>query len=314
MKIIFFGLGSIGLRHAVLLQKLKKFELYAYRSSRRRRKNELGITEVMDWKKVEEIKPNIAFVTNPTFLHIDTALKCAQRGMHLFIEKPLGSDIRNLNKLLKTIEDQKLTTYVAYVLRFHPVIRKIKAYLKRYHFLHMRVKTTSCLHRWRQKSNPRRHYSGQMKLGGGVIYELSHEFDYVQHLLGDIEKIHGQFGKRSHLTHDAEDYADILLETRNGPVNVHINFLSQRVQRTIEVDFREKCIEGDLVHNRILEYQDGKLTKIHRLGGNMQDCYTAQMVYFLANINNRGLMNNVVEATQLFKKIYAFKNKGRYDN
>src|SRR3989338_5381572 len=120
MKVIFFGLGSIGLRHARILKKKKKHKLYAYRTYKGQKNSALGIEELTSWKEIDRIHPDVAFITNPTNLHISTAIRCAQRGMQLLIEKPLDSEIKNLPKFLRVVSQKKLTAYVAYVLRFHP--------------------------------------------------------------------------------------------------------------------------------------------------------------------------------------------------
>src|SRR3989344_5974566 len=143
MKIIFFGLGSIGQRHAQILLKNYHHELFAFRSGAVDKKNPLGIREVYSWEEVKRLKPDIAFITNPTFLHIETALKCAEIGCKLFIEKPVGSNLENLDKLIKIVKDKNLATYVAYCLRFHPVIKKLKEYIKKIKPVYVRAVCSS---------------------------------------------------------------------------------------------------------------------------------------------------------------------------
>ena len=88
MKVVIFGLGSIGRRQARLLLDNFRHELFAFRSNEGIAPNDLGIKEIYNWEEVEKLNPEVAFITNPTFLHLETALKCAKLGMHLFIEKP----------------------------------------------------------------------------------------------------------------------------------------------------------------------------------------------------------------------------------
>jgi len=310
MKIVFFGLGSIGTRHARLLKAEYGHELFAFRSGISQKSNQLGIPEIRTWREIEKIKPDVAFITNPTSLHINTALYCARRGINLFIEKPLGSQTRNLKGLLNEVSKRKLSTYVAYLLRFHPVVIELKKYAQKHKLFHMRVQTTSYLHRWRPGSDPLKSYSARLEMGGGVIYDLSHELDYVQYILGDIQKINGRFSRRSHLTVDTEDYADILVETKKSPANIHIDYLSQIEQRTIQMDFKDKSIIGDLIKNTVSEYRNGRRVKIKKMKGGIKECYREQLRYYFKNIKNKKMMNNVFQAVDLFKKIYQFKKRG----
>lgn len=306
MKIIIFGLGSIGSRHAKILRQRKGLELFAYRTYKRGGSG-AAIKEVTDWEAVDKIKPAVAFITNPTNLHIDTAIQCARRGMKLFIEKPLGSDIKNLDRLLTIVSQKKVVTYVAYVLRFHPVIQRLKKYFKKNQFLHLRAQATSYLPAWVPNKDHRKRYSAHSQLGGGVIYDLSHELDYTQYLLGPIKKVKGQFARRSDVTVDAEDYADILLETKLGPANIHINFMSHLPQRTVQIDFQGFSVEGDLIRNSVTEYlKNGRIRK-YKLKDGLECAYADQAKYFFANLSNQKMMNNIFEAAELLKVMHQLK-------
>lgn len=310
IKIIFFGLGSIGLRHARLLRKRKGVQLFAFRTHKGQEKNCPGISEVNRWDEVDRIKPDIAFITNPTFLHPATSIQCARRGMHLFIEKPVGNQLRLLKKLLNIVAQKKTCTYVAYVLRFHPLVQLIKKEMERNHFLHLRIVTTSYLPSWRPARDCLKTYSAFKRMGGGVIYDLSHEIDLTWFLLGNFKDMHGNYGRRSDITVDAEDYADICLTARRGPANIHINFLSQLNQRFIQVDFKEKAVWADLRRNTWEEYVGGKLVKRRVYKVSLDDCYESQIDYFLKNLRNPRMMNNIFEAALLFEEIYRFKQCG----
>lgn len=313
MKVIFFGLGSIGQRHAKIVKKIKGARVYAFRSRKGLMPNRIsGVREVYDWEGVDEAMPDVAFITNPTYLHIGTAIKCAERGMDLFIEKPLGSSLHKLKKLLRIISRKHISTYVAYVLRFHPVIVKLKRYIEKYDFLHMRIMTSSLLANWRPRQNHYNGYSASKKMGGGVILDLSHEMDYVTYLLGDIKKITGRFEKRSSLTVDAEDYADILIDTETGPANIHIDFLSHINQRVIQIDFEGISVVGDLLNNTIEKYRNGKSVCRMDLDNGCADPYEKQINYFFANIKNTRMMNSAFEALPLFKKLIIFKKRGYF--
>lgn len=307
-RILFLGLGSIGSRHVRLIKEIYGYDIYALRS-KGKVKNKLGVKEIYSWREIDRVKPSIAFITNPTFLHVPTAIECAQRGMALFIEKPLSHDLRSLQKLLQIVRDNRVPTYVAYVLRFHPVIAYLKQLAAKNSFLHMRALVSSYLPSWRLGKDYLKNYSAHKKMGGGVINDLSHELDYVRYILGPIKNIKGQFSKRSSLTVDAEDYADILVETKSGPANIHMNFLSQKEQRTVQMDFKEKTVIADLIASTVKEYRRDKLVKQLSFPKDINDCYKAQLKYFFKNLNNTKMMNNVFEAKEVLENIVLLKQK-----
>ena len=247
MTIVLFGWGSIGKRHADILRRhWPAHKLYVFRS-RPAKPNALGLPELRRWSQVKALKADAAFITNPTHRHVPTALRCARLGMHLFIEKPLSDRMAGVAALKGLCRRKRLSCYVAYCLRFHPVIKRIKTLLKGKMVHHARVVCASHLGQWRPKFNKATSYSAHRRMGGGVILDLSHEFDYVAYLFGGIRRLQASAGRRAKVTVDAEDYVDALVETRSGvPVNVHVNFLSEHLQRTIDIDVQGGFIHGDL--------------------------------------------------------------------
>ena len=303
MKVIFFGLGSIGRRHAKILRDNFEHELYAFRSGKKSAGNDLGIREVSTWDEVRDISPEVAFITNPTFLHIGTARKCANLGMKLFIEKPVDASADGLDELLEELGRKETVTYVAYNLRFHPVIEYLKDYLKGKKVLHGSVYTSSFLPQWRPAE-----WRYEKEKGGDVVLDLSHEFDYIEYLFGPISDIKGIFGRVSNVTLDAEDFLDAAIRTENTYINLHVDFMSRHVERNIKIDLETEYIFADLVKNRV-EFHSGERIRVQEFEEGTAETYGRQLEYFLGNINNSNMMNNLPEASALFRKIIEFKEK-----
>lgn len=314
LRIVIFGLGSIGSRHAKMIKKNYAVDLFAFRSkiSGASNRNRMGIPELHTWREVDRIRPDVAFITNPTALHVKTALKCARRGIALFIEKPIGHNQNGLEDLLKIVIRKKLVTYVAYVLRFHPVVQILRGLITKERPQHLRVWSSSYLPLWRPGQNHLKNYSAHKRLGGGVVLDLSHEIDLVQHLLGDITRMSGQFGRQSDVTADSEDYADICIQTKRCPANVHINFMSHIPQRIIQLDFKRKSVVGDLISGKISVFSKGHVVSRRVLKLATDLMYEKQAQFFFHNLDNPAMMNHIVEASRLFKKICIFKENGRY--
>lgn len=302
-KIIFFGLGSIGLRHLSLLQNKCNFQIYSF-CRNKTKKPIKGVTYVYNWAALKKIHPNIAFITNPTHLHVTTAIICAKLGMNLFIEKPLSHSMKGISSLIAVTKKKKINTYIAYCLRFHPVIHWLKKNLtnsNRGHPLHIRVINTSYLPNWRPGKNYKSMYSAYKNQGGGVILDLSHEIDYLVYLFGNIREIKGTSSRISNVTVDSEDFADILLKFNTSYCNLHLNFLSHDDRREIYIDFKDKTIIGDLVNNTIA-IKGNHRTKTISLPKN--DMYRKQLDYFFTRKNN---MNTIADAKKILAYILACK-------
>ncbi len=301
-------MGSIGLRHAAVLLKRPGMEVFAYRSGKGPRPVPAGLREVFTWAEIENTEPDVAFIANPTFLHVETALACARRDMQLFVEKPIGCSWAGLDTLLDEVTRRDLATYVAYNLRFHPVIRALHEELQERRVLHMSVYAASYLPTWRPGHDHLKSYSASRAQGGGVVLDMSHEFDYIEYLVGPIERIDGVTGRTGCVTLDAEDYLDAIIETARCRVVVHVDFMSVNSQRTIRVDCPGECIIADLLRGTIECHACDKTTS-RAYDPDMQPTYERQIDYFLENLGNPRMMNNLVDASVLFRKVLEFRER-----
>lgn len=270
MKIAFLGLGKAGERN---LSILNRYNNYKYEISH--------FKHPISWDDVDKENPDVAFICNPTNVHIETALECAKRDMQLFIEKPIDCRLDNLKQLLEVINSKKLTAYVAYPYRHHPKIQ----YIKKVKFSPDAIVTIICntnIEKWGSE------YSWKEDTGGGVLFELSHEIDYAAYLFGKIKKIDGTLRRSGKLNID--DVASLKAYHETGVVShIFLNLSATKEVRQL------------LINNETRSLKIGLKDK--------KDMYARQIKYFLENINNPRLTNNINEASELFRKIIEFKNK-----
>ncbi len=312
LKIAFFGLGSIGKKHAQILSDNFNHELYAYRTKMgQEHQLKLKIKEYTNIEDLFSLKPNIAFITNPTFLHAETALICANRDMDLFIEKPLSNNLNKLEEIGKEIKKRKLFTYVAYNLRFHPILQDIKRIVSENEKLsYFKVTCRSYLPKWRPNQDYIKSYSAKKEQGGGVLLDLSHEIDYIDWIFGEIKTMKGICDKISDLKISTEDIVKAQIICKKGIKGyLHLDYFSQQEERRIKVYLNDGYIEGDLINNSLkIIYEKGK-TEIKNYKINKDQTYKEQLKYFFEQYKkqNYNIMNNFPEALKTFKKIMEFK-------
>ena len=278
MKILFIGLGSAGTRHYKLINEHFGHDCYSFSALGR------------DFGEVDKIKPDVAFICCPTHLHINYALDCAERGMALFIEKPIDCATLGLRQLLDICEKKNLTTYVAYNLRHHRDVGYLK---KRVNIDKLQYSKLSCrtnLANWR----PYDTYSAHEHQGGGAILELSHEIDLAEYLFGKIVLIDGYFTRLGHAPTDAEDYASLNVTHENGhKTEIILDIGSKLERRKIEIRTNDFKCEYDLKADT----------------NAFKKMWWLQLGYFFDNIGNPRMMNNLFDASVLFRKIVKFKER-----
>ena len=145
MKALFIGLGGIGQRHLRNLRALvgEDLQVAAFRT----RRQQIVLTDQLQVSENESLEekyrvtsfdnldealawgPDAAFICNPSNLHIPCAMKAAEAGCHLLIEKPLSHDLEGTEALAALMEAKGKIGLVAYQLRFHPLIKSVREIL-----------------------------------------------------------------------------------------------------------------------------------------------------------------------------------------
>ncbi|MFX1391962.1 MAG: Gfo/Idh/MocA family protein [Promethearchaeota archaeon] len=312
-KVLFFGLGSIGRRHLRILQNNFDYKIYAYRSTRN---NPIeGIKNIYNIEKALQIKADIAFITNPTHLHIQTALNCLDSGIkNLFIEKPLSHNLNNIKELERKGKENNALIYIGYSMRFNPVLIRLKELIDelKERIIYSFTTCQSYLPKWRSGRDYRNFYSSKKDQGGGVILDLIHEFDYNEWLFGKIKTIKGQYGKISALEIDSEDFCDVNIKFEND-INgfIHLDYFSHYNQRKISVLTAQKELIANLINNEILIVNDEEIKK-ENFKFEIDYMYEQQLKDFLdaVEIGDKEF-GNLKEAGELLQKLIVFKNNNK---
>ena len=279
MRILLIGLGGIGQRHSRNLRQLlgTEIELIAYRTRglsdvitpelsldpSRKVEQEYSIRSYGTLESALGQSPDIAFVCNPSSLHVEVALECAEAGCDLFIEKPLSNSLYNVDRLIDRVSANRRVAMVGYQLRFHPCIERLCSILKAGaigRLLAVNAVIGEFLPYWHRYEDYRTMYAARADLGGGVILSQIHELDYLYSLFGAPKRVFAIGGHWSSLDIDVEDTASIMLECmtegRPLPVHVQLDHLQYPPSRRCEVIGDNGKVSIDLIANETTLYAD----------------------------------------------------------
>lgn len=281
MKVCFFGMGSIGTRHATNLRALlerrgERVEIHALRSSG-------GLSDAAErcFSSWEELEPpyDAIFITNPTSLHYETLLRAEPLGKAFFVEKPLFSASSVPAEALAPFAER--TTHVACPLRFHPVVEHLMERMPG-RVLAARLLCSSYLPEWRKDRDYRTVYSARRDWGGGAALDLIHELDYARHLFGDPGEIVRVVGRFSRLEIDSDDTAAYILTYADKLVEIHLDYFGRKARRELELFCEEETYLCDLLANSVTALGSGERTAFPQA-----DIREREMAYFL-NLLDRG--------------------------
>ncbi|HOZ76825.1 MAG TPA: Gfo/Idh/MocA family oxidoreductase [Ferruginibacter sp.] len=225
MKILIVGLGSIGQRHAGCLQKIAGVDIAVLRTKKGTLKEASGFTEFYNLEDALAYGPDGVLISNPTSLHVSTALPFLQRGIKTLIEKPVADTAADAEKLAAYSEHLR----VAYCVRFLPLINTIKEIAAQEKIYKLSFKRSYYLPKWHPYADYRTEYTAKKELGGGVIRTLSHEIDLMLYLFGEPVQTVGVTDKISPLEIDTDDFAFVSCKTAAGArINFELDFFSPK--------------------------------------------------------------------------------------
>jgi predicted dehydrogenase len=317
MKILILGVGSIGLRH------LKNtFSLFPNASvfvlSRSKTEVE-GFPSVKVYNSFEQIYQNqivfdAAIVATPTANHVNDCLRLIELGIKkIYVEKPISNNFNNLLTLKELAKHNNIQIFVGFDLKFETGLAKVKTLITDKsigNLISFQAEVGQYLPDWRPETNYKQGMSAKIELGGGVMLDLIHEFDYLSWLLGGFKKIYGLNKKINRLSIETEGISVNILESNSGVLGVlSLDYIQKDLHRSAKFIGDNGTIEWNYVTSSVKwkNHQD-KDWNVFNYSQNRNDRFlTSLKAFFDANtivfdekltVLNEGItsLENVIKA------------------
>lgn len=259
-KAAIIGYGSIGKKHANILSKLKIFnEIYIITNQ----KVVSNFKKINSLNYLKNIDPDYFLICSETKKHYQQLKYIVNnfRKKIIFVEKPLYEKNYKLN-----LNNNKV--FIGYNFRFHPIIKYLKNFIKNKKVLSATVLCGSFLPNWRKNILYNKSYSSDKSRGGGVLLDLSHEFDYVKWILGPIIKKYFSYKKISNLKISSNDFMSFIGSSKKAKyILINLDYFSKIPKRQIILEGNNFSLHADLINNyiKIKELEKNKLIKFSSL-------------------------------------------------
>lgn len=232
LKIAVIGVGHLGRNHARVFSELDEVELIGIMDTDPDRAlsvaNELGTKVISSTEGVDAVS-----IATPTISHFDIASEYIEKGVHVFVEKPMTKNLEQADKLVNLARKKNVILQVGHIERFNPVMIAMEPHIQNLRFIEA--------HRL-GLFTPR-------SLDIGVVMDLMiHDIDLVLSMVPSPVKSVSAMGVR--LITPYEDLANARIIFENGcTANVtasRISFKQMRQMRLfqdnmyISVDFRDR--------------------------------------------------------------------------
>lgn len=192
MRIGLVGTGGMGGNHVEAYQYVKGLEAIAVADTNYAaacaHAEKLGckayhnLDEMLDNESLDAVD-----ICVPSFLHTEYAIKCIERGLHVFCEKPMAHSLDDANRMIAALKAHGTKMMVGQVLRYWPEYRYLKDCIDDKRFGPLRFLSLT-----RQYGmHPKGSWYMNPELCKMVCYEMHiHDTDMVNYLFGIPDAIH----------------------------------------------------------------------------------------------------------------------------
>lgn len=315
MKFLLMGIGSIGERHAKNLKSLiTDVSIDAYDASSER------LAEVCKRNAIRPVDKDAidraydcVLVCTPPVSHVDLALRALHASSNVFIEKPLSSDLKNVKELWLLSQEKGLLAFVAYNFRFNRglgLVRKMASEQAYGKVIHATAYFGQYLPDWRPWQDYKKSYTANKSMGGGIIFDGSHEVDYMAWMFGRPLFIQSNFATTNTLSADTEAIADVLLTFKELPAYIHLDFVRREYRRTVELLCEKGVIYWSLSEDVVKTFDAStKQWNVARLNEGVNDMYLSEISHVIECINSHKKsevidLENGISTLQLSDAIY----------
>lgn len=187
IKLAFVGCGGIMQTHYKHLSGMKGVKMAGHCDILEERAeaaaNNFGGEAFTDSEAMyDKLKPHAVYVAVPPYAHGDIEVAAAERGIHLFIEKPLALDRATAKSIATAIRKAKIISSVGYCFRYFDTCLLARQILK--------GKAISLVTGCWNGGMPGVWWWRRMdKSGGQVIEQSTHMLDLMRYLCGDVAEV-----------------------------------------------------------------------------------------------------------------------------
>ncbi len=197
LNVGFIGCGGIASVHAERLKNLNCIRMVSFADIVEEKAKALaskyGGVFYKDWREMlDREKLDIVYICLPPFAHTNEVAVAAEKGIHIFIEKPIALDMKTARQMVRAVEKSGVKSQVGYNCRFGYAVDKAKNLIESGEAgevgLALGLYWCNFIRRdwWINKS----------KSGGQIVEQSTHLFDSLRYLCGDVEVVYGQMNRK----------------------------------------------------------------------------------------------------------------------
>lgn len=187
-----------------------------------------------------------AVICTPNHLHAAPAVCAMENGMDVLCEKPLASSAAQAKEIYDAQKRTGRFLMVGYIVRCYPALDKVREILSS--GITGPVISARCVLAAPETLDvAKTPYRKSYETGGGIIYDYTHEIDYMRLLLGEPVMGAAMVGCYLNRDRSADDSADMLLRFDSGvQLQLHMDYIQWKGHGGGGRSFELVCEKGTL--------------------------------------------------------------------
>jgi predicted dehydrogenase len=188
------GLGMIGKVHAETAAKLAECQMVAVSDvnpNTEKIAKAIGTSYFRDYQEmIEKEDLEGVVIAVPNNLHADVGITCAQKRLHILLEKPIASTLSDADRLIESARQNKVRILVGHHRRFSAAINAVREMIQSGQI----GKLVGVAIVW-SMYKPDEYFDlawRKMKGGGPILINAIHEIDNLRYLCGRINRVYAE--------------------------------------------------------------------------------------------------------------------------
>ncbi|MCP4402027.1 MAG: Gfo/Idh/MocA family oxidoreductase [bacterium] len=218
VRLASIGVGMIGKVHAKFAARMEECEYVAICDpdrSKEQMARELGTTYYTGYEEmIEKETLDGVIISLPNDMHEPVGTYCANKGLHLFVEKPIAPTVEAAEKLIANARKNNVQLLIAHHRRFNPMVVATREMIRSGELGDITgISILWCMHKPSEYfvAGPWRKQKG----GGPILINTIHEIDNLRYIYGEIERVYAEVSNKTR-KFDVEDTVSISLRFTDG--------------------------------------------------------------------------------------------------
>lgn len=151
---------------------------------------EWGAAPYNDYRRLlDESELDAVYICTPTFSHAEIGLACAERGLHIFVEKPLDLNLAAAQQLVDAVAERNLIAMTAFHWRYNRAFDRALDLIDGEPIALVNL-------RWYWSRPPIQWMWNKELAGGQFVDQNIHLIDLSRGLAGEIETVFARYNRR----------------------------------------------------------------------------------------------------------------------